>query len=277
MYKTSKKLTIINIAHEFESENYEKIIDCAEKTQTELIHNWQVKNKDELKYLILASSNILNFWFDSIVKNKLWTALVRCGAWIGTMETIERSVHEESMDLWIQKRIAKKISAIKHLSEILYLLEVRGVMTHSELVEELKLNHSSTLTEIMKKIADLELIVITKSGKYKLYSLTDVGIRYAKQIRAGEDEKTILGKVIEEYRLRMNETELDSHLRSLTNEKKGVYVNIGQDIGIITDTNKKVQDMTVENVMSYVPFNKKDKPYLILKSKIGSVPYEKEA
>lgn len=68
MYKTSKKLTIINIAHEFESENYEKIIDCAEKTQTELIHNWQVKNKDELKYLILASSNILNFWFDSIVK-----------------------------------------------------------------------------------------------------------------------------------------------------------------------------------------------------------------
>ncbi len=277
MYKTSKKLTIINIAHEFESENYEKIIDCAEKTQTELIHNWQVKNKDELKYLILASSNILNFWFDSIVKNELWTALVRCGAWIGTMETIERSVHEESMDLWIQKRIAKKISAIKHLSEILYLLEVRGVMTHSELVEELKLNHSSTLTEIMKKIADLELIVITRSGKYKLYSLTDVGIRYAKQIRAGEDEKTILGKVIEEYRLRMNETELDSHLRSLTNEKKGVYVNIGQDIGIITDTNKKAQDMTVENVMSYVPFNKKDKPYLILKSKIGSVPYEKEA
>lgn len=277
MYKTSKKRTIINIAQEFASENYEKIIDCADRTQAELVHNWQVQDQEELKFLMLASSNALNFWLDSIVKNKLWTALVRCGAWIGTLETIERFVHEKNMDLWLQKRIVKKISSIKHLPEILHLLEVRGMMTHSELAEKLNLNYPSTLTEIMKKIADLELITITKSGKYNLYSLTDAGIRYAKQMRAGEDNRTILQSVIKEYRLRMNEAELDSHLRSLTNEKKGVLIKPGQDIGIIMDTDKKVQDMTVERVMSSIPFNNEEKTYLIMKNKIAAVPYEREA
>lgn len=277
MYKTSKKRTIINIAQEFASENYEKIIDCADRTQAELVHNWQVQDQEELKFLMLASSNALNFWLDSIVKNKLWTALVRCGAWIGTLETIERFVHEKNMDLWLQKRIVKKISSIKHLPEILHLLEVRGMMTHSELAEKLNLNYPSTLTEIMKKIADLELITITKSGKYNLYSLTDAGIRYAKQMRAGEDNRTILQSVIKEYRLRMNEAELDSHLRSLTNEKKGVLIKPGQDIGIIMDTDKKVQDMTVERVMSSIPFDNEEKTYLIMKNKIAAVPYEREA
>lgn len=277
MYKTSKKRTIINIAQEFASENYEKIIDCADRTQAELVHNWQVQDQEELKFLMLASSNALNFWLDSIVKNKLWTALVRCGAWIGTLETIERFVHEKNMDLWLQKRIVKKISSIKHLPEILHLLEVRGMMTHSELAEKLNLNYPSTLTEIMKKIADLELITITKSGKYNLYSLTDAGIRYAKQMRAGEDNRTILQSVIKEYRLRMNEAELDSHLRSLTNGKKGVLIKPGQDIGIIMDTDKKVQDMTVERVMSSIPFDNEEKTYLIMKNKIAAVPYEREA
>lgn len=277
MYKTSKKQVIINVVQEFESENYEEIMECADRTQTELIHDWQTKNKEELKYLILASRNVLNFWIDSIAKNKLWTALVRCGAWIGTLETIERSIYEENMDQWLQKRISKKISSIKHLPEILHLLEVRGVMTHSELAEKLNLNYPSTLTEIMKKIADLELIMITKSGKYNLYSLTDAGIRYAKQIRNGENNETNLENIIKEYKLKMSETELDSHLRSLTNEKKGVLIKTGQNIGIITDTNKKLQDMTVEGMMRCIPYNNIEKTYLILKNKIGTVPYEREA
>lgn len=277
MYKTSKKRTIINIAQEFADGNYEKIIDCADRTQAELVHNWQVQDQEELKFLMLTSSNALNFWLDSIVKNKLWVALVRCGAWIGTLEAIERFVHEKNMDSWLQKRVAKKISSIKHLPEILHLLEVRGIMTHSELAEKLNLNYPSTLTEIMKKIADLELIVITKSGKYNLYSLTDAGIRYAKQMRAGEDHRTILQSIIKEYKLRMNEAELDSHLRSLTNEKKGILIKPGQNIGIITDTDKKMQDMTVERVMSSIPFNNEEKAYLILKNKIAVVPYEREA
>ncbi len=277
MYKTNKKQALINIAQEIASGNYEKVMDCADQTQTKLIHHWQLKDKEELKYLILTSNNVLNFWIDSIAKNKLWMALVRCGAWLGTLETIDRSVYEETMDSWLQKRVEKKISSIKHLPEIMHLLEVRGVMTHSELAEKLNLNYPSTLTEIMKKIADLELITITKSGKYKLYSLTDAGVRYAKQIRVDEGNKAILGGIIKEYGLRMSESELDTHIRSLSNEKSGVLIKPGQDIGIITDLNRKTQDMTVERVMSSIPYSNEEKTFLILKNKIRSVPYEKEA
>jgi len=273
----SKMQTALDVGQEFKAKNYDKITDYANGVQEELIHNWQVKNREELKHLILVSRNILNFWVDSIVKNRLWIALVRCGAWIGTLETIERSVYEESMDMWLQKRITKKISSIKHLPEILHLLEVKGVMAHGELAEKLNLNHPSTLTEIMKKTEDLDLVMMKRSGKYKLYSLTDAGIRYAKQIRSRGDEEALLGSIIKKYDLRTNEEALDARLRSLGNEENGVLIKPGQDIGIITDTNKKMQNVKVEKAMKTISYNKEEKAVLLLKSKIEPVNYEKEA
>lgn len=255
-----KAQSSFDIAFHFSSKSYEKIIDYANEKQEELLHNWQAKNREKLQQIVLISKHILDFWADSIMKNRFWYALVRCGAWIGTLEAIERSVYEDSMDMWLQKRMVKKISSIKHLPEILHLLEVKGVMIHGELAEKLDLNHPSTLTEIMKKIADLELITIQKSGKYKLYCLTDAGIRYAKQIRAGVDEEA-----------------LASHLQSLGGKERGVLIKPGQDIGIITEPNKKLQNMKVENILKEVSYdsNKRRKSDCIekLSESVNVVPY----
>lgn len=246
-----------DLASLFSSKNYEKIINSANEKQEELIHDWQAKNREKLEHIILISKNILDFWVDSIMKNRLWYALVRCGAWMGALEAIERSVFEESMDMWLQKRMVKKISSIKHLSEILHLLEVKGVMTHGELAEKLDLNHPSTLTEIMKKIADLELVTIQKSGKYKLYCLTDAGIRYARQIRSGVDEEALLQAVIQEYDLGMDKATLASHLEYLGNVGNSVLIKEGQDIGvsIVSDPNEKVYNMKVESIVKEVPYD----------------------
>lgn len=103
MSKTSKMQTVLDVAQEFSLKNYEKITEYADEVQEDLIHNWQVKNREELQKFILFSRHILNFWLDSIDRNRLWNALIRCGAWIGTLETIERSVYEENMDRWLQK------------------------------------------------------------------------------------------------------------------------------------------------------------------------------
>lgn len=214
MKTTSMVQVNIDIAEELVEKNYERVIDYANETQRKLIYNWHVKDNKILERLILQSRNILNYWFDSITKKRLWVALVRCGAWIGTLETIEKSVYEENMDLWAQRRLQKSISSIKHVPEIIGLLEVKGVMTHSELVDELHLKHASTLTEIMKKTADLDLIKIRKAGKYNLYSLTDIGVRYAKQLQSGEHKQTLLRGIIKEYGLQMDEASLDSYLQS---------------------------------------------------------------
>ncbi len=273
----SKMQEVFDVGQYFETQDYEKIINYANETQENLIHNWQVKNREKLRHIILASRNILNFWVASIAENQLWLALVRCGAWIGALEAIERSVYEESMDMWLQKRTAKKISSIKHLPEILHLLEMKGVMTHGELTEKLNLNHPSTLTEIMKKIADLELITIQKSGKYKSYFLTDAGIRYARRIRTQEDEEAFHGKILRKYLMQMCDLSLVSPMQPLGSKEKGVVIKPGQDIGIITDTNKKMQNMKVANTLKEVSYDNKERPVLILKNKIEPVNFEMEA
>ena len=105
MNRTKRFPSNIDLVQEFTSENYEKIICCADDAQRELIYHWHVKDSLVAEQLILMSRSILNFWTDSIIKNRLWTALIRCGAWIGTLETIEKHIYEKNMDSWSQKRI----------------------------------------------------------------------------------------------------------------------------------------------------------------------------
>ena len=263
MNRTKRFPSNIDLVQEFTSENYEKIICCADDAQRELIYHWHVKDSLVAEQLILMSRSILNFWTDSIIKNRLWTALIRCGAWIGTLETIEKHIYEKNMDSWSQKRIYKNLLSIKHFDEILRLLEVKGVMTHGEMVEKLHLNNSSTLTEIIKKTRDFDIIDIKKSGKYKLYSLTDAGVRYARQIRSGEDRQHLLKNIIEEYGLNTDEKSLDSRLRSMNQE---ISVKPGQRLKVKID-NSKIQDTEIDNIIEAVkPYNKKE-PVSSLKTK----------
>lgn len=252
MYKTSRPS--INITEEFTTKNYEKIIEYANGVQEELIHNWHIKDNNKLEHIILMSRNMLNYWTDSIIKKRLWIALIRCGAWIGTLETIEKSIYEKSMDKWLQKRTIKRISSVKNLSEIMQLLEIKGIMTHGELVEELKLNHPSTLTEIMKKIAGLDLVTSSRSGKYSLYSLTDAGVRYAKLLRAEKNENQMLRTLIIEYGLQLNEATLDAYLRELGDEEEGVYLRKGQSFKVKVD-DSEFQKVKLDMIFKSIPYS----------------------
>lgn len=262
MYKASQ--TSIDIAEEFSMKNYDKIIEYANGMQEELIHKWHINDSNALEHIILKSRNMLNYWTDSIIKKRLWVALIRCGAWIGTLETIEKSIYEKSMDKWLQKRTLKRISAVKNLPEIMQLLEIKGIMTHGELVEELKLNHSSTLTEIMKKIAELDLITSSKSGKYSLYSLTDAGVRYAKLLRVEKKENHMLRALIMDYGLQMDESSLDAYLKELGNGEEGVYLKRGQIFNVKTD-DSEFQKVKMEAFYKPVPYSNEN-TYLSIKT-----------
>lgn len=252
MKKTMTVESSIDIAQELASKNYEVVVDYANETQRKLIRNWHEKDGNALEQLILMSRNILNFWIDSIAKKRLWVALVRCGAWVGTLETIEKSIYEESMDLWFQKRLRKNVSSIKHFTEIIRLLEVKGVMTHGEMVEALQLKHASTLTEIMKKTADLEFVEVEKAGKYNLYSLTEAGVRYAKQLRMGENKEELLKGVIREYGLKMDERSLDSLMQS-ADEK--MFLKLGQEVKVKIG-NERFQCSKVQGLYGGISFDK---------------------
>lgn len=264
----------IDISQELESKNYEKLIEYANDAQERLIHSWQIHDKAMLEHLLLMGRNILNFWTDSIVRKKLWMALVRCGAWLGTMETIQKLNYEESMDAWAGSRFPKKISSIKNLPEILQLLEVKGVLTHSELAEGLHFNHLSTLTEIMKKIADMDLIDVRKAGKYSLYSLTDTGIRCAKQLRAQGGKHILLQNLVREYALPLSEDELDMLLRSAN---ESILIKQGQELKLKMD-NERPQSVKVEHILKSVSYdsNGEGECFLNLKTQRIAENMEKE-
>lgn len=269
MTKAEVVQTGIDISQELKLKNYEKVIEYANDAQGKLIHSWQLHDKTMLEHLLLLGRNILNFWTDSIAGKRLWVALVRCGAWLGTMETIQKLNYEERMDAWSKKRFLKQISSIKKLPEILQLLEVKGVMTHSELSEELQFSHPSALTETMKKIADLELIDIRKVGKYSLYSLTDLGIRSAKQLRGRGDRQVLLQGIIQEFGLQMDETSLEDYIRSAD---EGLWIKQGQSLKVKMD-NEKLQNVKVENTLKTVSYDNEDENFIALKTQ---KPLERE-
>ncbi len=262
MTKAEVVQTGIDISQELASKNYEKVIEYANNAQEELLHNWQAHDGKKLDHLLLAGRNILNFWTDSIVRKRLWVALVRCGAWLGTMETIQKSTYEESMDAWSKKRHLKQISSIKRLPEILQVLEVKGVLAHNELSEELQFAHPSALTEIMKKTAHLDLINVRKVGKYRLYSLTDMGIRSAKLLRSKGDRQGLLQEVIREYGMGMDETALDACLRSAD---EGLWVRQGQSLKLKMD-NEKPQSVKVETAFRAISYDNEDEGIVALRT-----------
>lgn len=102
----------LNIGHAISAENYDEVIDYANDTQIRLIREWRNENNDELENQILLNQGILGFWQDSIADKKLYNALIRCGALIGTIETIEKQLYEKDMCLWEEKR-AKKLQRQK--------------------------------------------------------------------------------------------------------------------------------------------------------------------
>lgn len=77
--------------------------------------------------------------------------------------------------------------------------------------------------------------------------------------------------------MQMCDLSLVSPMQPLGSKEKGVVIKPGQDIGIITDTNKKMQNMKVANTLKEVSYDNKERPVLILKNKIEPVNFEMEA
>lgn len=173
----------IDIVKEFKSKDYEKVIDYVDLTQQELIKLWKTENSNSLEHMILTTRNVLNFWMDSVCQDRLCATLIRCGALIGTLETIEKLIYEKNMDLWQKNRIPKAITSNRIFSKIIQILDSNGVMIHNEMIEKMQSYDNPDIVAAINIMSNLQLINIIKLGKSNLYSLTDAGIRYARNLK----------------------------------------------------------------------------------------------
>lgn len=177
----------IDLLKSLEEEDYDCLIEYAYNNQQHLISEWDEEDISFLQKKIRFGMSILRYFEHHLQKDPKIKTIFRLGALMGTVESFEQLLLEKTQDDWTNKTYKEEVLSIKHLDDIILALEVHGVMSHSEICKYLDLKES-TLSEIMKKVNLTNLISFSKSGKYKLYRLTDSGRRLGKQLRKQKNE-----------------------------------------------------------------------------------------
>lgn len=163
-------------------QEYQKLIEYAKDNQQFVISSWYNQEHNIFEKTLRLGASILGFFEKHLKKDSRDSAIFNLGTLNGVMTNLDIFLHEEIQNELAEKLYKEQVLSVKHLADIIILLETHGIMTHSEICEALTLK-TSTLSEIMKKISLTQLIDYSRSGKYKIYRLTDSGRRLGKQLR----------------------------------------------------------------------------------------------
>lgn len=172
----------LDLIQTFIDGEFDALIAYSDENQKNLIHQWENNKSSFVNKMLRFGSTILHYFENGLQAERQLYAVFRTGALLGTIEGFEHLIHEKEQGEWIYKEFKEELSSIKHLEDVILILELYGVLNHSEMCKQLDLK-DSTLTEIMKKIEPTKLVQSTRAGKYKLYTLTDAGRRLGIQLR----------------------------------------------------------------------------------------------
>ena len=172
-----------------EKKDWNSIINYVSDNKDLVYDKWLREERNELNNTLNAGSFYLEY-ITEVLKARIHEhAILELGELLGTINLLKRILYQEEQ-LEDSVNIAKKeLSSIKHLDNIILLLESNGTLTHSSLAEKLDHMNASTLTENMKKIISRNLVYAQIYGRFKQYYLTDYGRAYAKLLRQKEAEE----------------------------------------------------------------------------------------
>lgn len=189
----------INLLQTLESKEYDLLLRYASENQQYLMERRQEEQWEDYERSIRYGMSLLRY-FERHLQEKLREKTVfRLGALMGTLETCDRLSYEEMQVDWVRIHYKEQVLSVKHLDEVVLTLEMHGFMTHSELCESIHMKES-TLSEFMKKVKPANLISSVKSGKYKIYRLTDTGRRLGKQLRENRNSYSDGEKILSELK-----------------------------------------------------------------------------
>ena len=159
----------------FQEKQYDKLI-CLAEENINLVRKLSVgSSADDLLRSVNLGISILSYFERSIQQSKDFLSLFLLGKLKGRLETLNEQHYNLQQDSIAEA--TGRMAYTKYLDQIVSLLEMWGFMTQSELCEKLDLQNS-TLSEALKKVRETQLVAVHSMGKYKVYSLTDEGIRY---------------------------------------------------------------------------------------------------
>jgi len=149
----------------------------------------------ELRYSIPPLERLIKKYIET---DNLRKTVFEIGRLYGTMQLSSRICYEKKKDNQVYST-ALSICGIKHFEEIVSLLYKQKELTQTELCEDLQMKPSA-LSECIKKILDTNMIVSRRSGKFKVYSLSDDGLRFARlRLQELDHEKKISSVIESQY------------------------------------------------------------------------------
>ena len=159
---------------------YEDMTRLSEENADLLFSLSRHHETEELAKSVSYGMVMLSYFERSLQKDTEEGALFWTGKLAGCIETLDRVQFTDDQDKLATERA--KLYGTKHLDEIALALETHGTMSQTELGEVLGLR-ASTLSETLKKVRKTQLVQASSYGKYKVYSLTEEGVRYSAALR----------------------------------------------------------------------------------------------
>lgn len=171
-----------DLSESFIKSDYESILEYVTENLDTVFLACGEDNKDSFDGLIKLGLSIQNRFEASTVGDvPALSVIYEMGVLTGVVRAWSRIRTEERQVENVSRRNQGANLRIKHLGEIIDLLDEFSYLSHNELSKKLRMK-ASALTACMKNVLETQLVMCRRSGKYKVYSLTDYGFQYKKSL-----------------------------------------------------------------------------------------------
>lgn len=232
---------------------FETLIQVAAENVDLVISHFRQANYEVLEKSIRIC-NILASNLEGSVQALNDQALIAAGKLIGSIETLEKIQYENE-----QNRAAftqSKLLGTKHLDRVIQALEIYGSLSQTQMCDILALQ-ASTLSEVLKKVRMTNLIQASPYGKYKIYSLTEEGLRYSEMLRRkrmyapnGKPSQLDIDAAIKTLQLYLEDDKTQELCRERMHEELGVVVSSGTKLSLHDSEKHQITKFEVEEVVS---------------------------
>ena len=259
--------TQTNLSESLEKQEYTTLIQYASDNKEYVINEWYNSDNSSLSQILRYGDSQLNYFEHHLPTASKEDAIFQLGTLMGVIKTFKDFLHEKQQENLTAQIYQKQVLSVKHLKDIILLLEAHGIMSHSEICKNLDLKES-TLSEIMKKAASTNLIISSKAGKYKLYRLSDNGRYLSRQLRTKTTVSTNRDELLKQLKFHLKASASENSFKdtikklleyndpNIKNEITNIKIAPGNTITVLHTPDKTIQKERYE--ITGIPINSKE-------------------
>lgn len=256
-----------NLSESLEKQEYTTLIQYASDNKEYVINEWYNSDNSSLSQILRYGNSQLNYFEHHLPTASKEDAIFQLGTLMGVIKTLKDFLHEKQQENLTAQIYQKQVLSVKHLKDIILLLEAHGIMSHSEICKNLDLKES-TLSEIMKKAASTNLIISSKAGKYKLYRLSDNGRYLSRQLRTKTTVSTNRDELLKQLKFHLKASASENSFKdtikklleyndpNIKNEITNIKIAPGNTITVLHTPDKTIQKERYE--ITGIPINSKE-------------------